>query len=49
MPTKENGKWDYRNIVPGHLDSNRVEDWKTLFYELERTVNTLTGAISGAW
>ena len=35
MPTKENGKWDYRNVVPRHLDSNKVEDWKTLFYELE--------------
>jgi aldehyde:ferredoxin oxidoreductase len=35
MPTKENGKWDYRNIIPRHLDSNRVEEWKDLFYELE--------------
>ena len=35
MPTKENGKWGYRNVVPRHLDKNKVEDWKTLFYELE--------------
>lgn len=35
MPTKENGKWDYRNVIPRHLDENKVEDWKTLFYELE--------------
>ena len=35
MPTKENGKWDYRNVVPRHLDKNKVEDWKTIFYEQE--------------
>ena len=35
MPTKENGKWDYRNVVPRHLDKNKVEDWKTLFYKQE--------------
>ncbi|MFC1929902.1 aldehyde ferredoxin oxidoreductase N-terminal domain-containing protein [Chloroflexota bacterium] len=35
MPTLENGKWDYRSVVPRHLDENKVEDWKTLFYELE--------------
>jgi len=35
MPTKEHGKWDYRNVVPRHLDRKKVEDWKTLFYELE--------------
>ena len=35
MPTKENGKWDYRSVVPRHLDRNKFEDWKTLFYELE--------------
>ncbi|MEI9476423.1 MAG: aldehyde ferredoxin oxidoreductase N-terminal domain-containing protein [Deltaproteobacteria bacterium] len=35
MPTKKNGRWDYRNVVPRHLDRNKVEDWKTLFYEQE--------------
>ena len=35
MPTKENGKWEYRNVVPRHLDKHNVEEWKTLFYELE--------------
>jgi aldehyde:ferredoxin oxidoreductase len=34
-PTIENGKWDYRNVVPRHLDKDKVEEWKTLFYELE--------------
>ena len=33
MTTKEEGKWDYRNVVPRHLNKDRVEDWKTLFYE----------------
>jgi aldehyde:ferredoxin oxidoreductase len=35
MPVKENDKWDYKNIVPRHLDKDKVEEWKTLFYELE--------------
>lgn len=35
MPTKENGRWDYRNVVPRHLDRDKVEDWKTVFYEQE--------------
>jgi aldehyde:ferredoxin oxidoreductase len=35
MCTKEDGKWDYRNVVPRHLDKDKVEDWKTLFYEVE--------------
>jgi len=35
MPVNENGRWAYRNIVPRHLDRNKVEEWKTLFYELE--------------
>ena len=35
MPTKENGKWDYRNVVPRHLDRDKFEGWKTLFYEQE--------------
>jgi aldehyde:ferredoxin oxidoreductase len=35
MPVNENGRWTYKNIVPRHLDRNRVEEWKTIFYELE--------------
>lgn len=35
MPTKENGKWDYRNVVPRHLDRKKFEEWKTRYYELE--------------
>ena len=35
MPTKEDGKWDYRKVLPTHLDKDKVEEWKTLFYELE--------------
>lgn len=35
MTTKENEKWDYRNVVPRHLDRDKVEEWKTIFYELE--------------
>lgn len=35
MPTKQNGVWDYRNVVPRHLDRSKVEDLKTLYYELQ--------------
>ena len=35
MPTKENGEWDYRKVLPEQLDKDKVEDWKTLYYELE--------------
>ena len=35
MPTKENGKWDYRSVSPRHLDRTKFEGWKKLFYELE--------------
>lgn len=35
MPVKENGQWEYKNVVPRNLDRDKVEEWKTLFYELE--------------
>jgi aldehyde:ferredoxin oxidoreductase len=35
MPVKENGQWEYKNVVPRYLDHDKVEEWKTLFYELE--------------
>ena len=35
MPTKEDGRWEYRNVIPRHLDESMVEKWKTTFYELE--------------
>jgi aldehyde:ferredoxin oxidoreductase len=35
MPVRENGDWKYKNVVPRHLDRDRVEEWKTIFYELE--------------
>ena len=35
MPVNEDGRWAYKNIVPRHLDRNRVEEWKDIFYELE--------------
>jgi len=35
MPTLEDGKWDYQNVIPRHLSEQKVEEWKTLFYELE--------------
>jgi aldehyde:ferredoxin oxidoreductase len=34
-PVQENGEWTYKNVVPRHLDREKVEDWKTVFYELE--------------
>jgi aldehyde:ferredoxin oxidoreductase len=35
MPVFEKGRWEYRNVVPRHLDREKVESWKTIFYELE--------------
>jgi aldehyde:ferredoxin oxidoreductase len=35
MPVFEKGRWEYRNVVPRHLDREKVESWKTVFYELE--------------
>ena len=35
MPTKKNGVWDFRNVAGRHLDREKVEEWKTKFYELE--------------
>jgi aldehyde:ferredoxin oxidoreductase len=35
MPTKVDGVWDYRNVVPRHLERDGVENLKTLFYQLE--------------
>jgi aldehyde:ferredoxin oxidoreductase len=35
MPTKVNGEWDYRDVAGRYLDREKVEDWKTTFYELE--------------
>ena len=35
MPVRENGQWDYKNVVPRNLNRDRVEEWKSIFYELE--------------
>jgi aldehyde:ferredoxin oxidoreductase len=35
MPVKENGQWKYKNVVPRNLDRGKVEEWKSIFYELE--------------
>jgi len=35
MPVRENGQWKYQNVIPRHLDRDKVEEWKTIFYELE--------------
>ena len=35
MPTKINGIWDYRDVAGRFLDRGKVEEWKTIFYELE--------------
>jgi aldehyde:ferredoxin oxidoreductase len=35
MPVKENDQWDYKNVVPRKLDRDKVEEWKSIFYELE--------------
>ena len=35
MPVHENGQWAYKNVVPRKLDRDKVEEWKSIFYELE--------------
>lgn len=35
MPTRVNGVWDYRDVAGRFLDRDKVESWKTIFYELE--------------
>jgi aldehyde:ferredoxin oxidoreductase len=35
MPVKENGQWEYKDISSRHLDRDKVEEWKSIFYELE--------------
>jgi aldehyde:ferredoxin oxidoreductase len=35
MPTRENGNWKYKNVVPRHLNEQKVEAWKTIFYKQE--------------
>jgi len=35
LPVYENGAWSYRPCVGRVLDRNRVEGWKTKFYEFE--------------
>jgi len=35
MPTIKNKKWDYRDVSCRHLDRDKVEELKTLFYNLE--------------
>ena len=34
-PVCENGEWEYKNVVPRRLNRDKVEQWKTAFYELE--------------
>ncbi|VFU12109.1 Aldehyde ferredoxin oxidoreductase [anaerobic digester metagenome] len=35
MTAKENGKWQYSNVVPRHLDRKKFEEWKTHYYKVE--------------
>lgn len=35
MPVLEDKEWIYKSVVPRCLNREKVEDWKTMFYELE--------------
>ena len=35
MPLIEDSKWTYKNMANRCLDRNKVEEWKTKYYELE--------------
>jgi aldehyde:ferredoxin oxidoreductase len=35
MPVHENGEWSYKSVAGRMLDRDRVEEWKTKFFELE--------------
>lgn len=35
MPVHENGEWKYKNLTGRKLDRNKVEQWKTNYYQLE--------------
>ncbi|MEI6126838.1 MAG: aldehyde ferredoxin oxidoreductase C-terminal domain-containing protein, partial [Pseudomonadota bacterium] len=35
LPWYEDGKWSYKNVVGRTLDRDKVEDFKTVFYQLE--------------
>jgi len=35
VPVNENGTWSYKSVAGRTLDRDKVEDWKTLFFELE--------------
>ncbi|MHB8739569.1 MAG: aldehyde ferredoxin oxidoreductase C-terminal domain-containing protein, partial [Coriobacteriia bacterium] len=35
LPVYEDGKWSYKNVAGRMLDRERVEQWKTKFFELE--------------
>jgi len=42
LPVYENGKWSYGTNAGRRLDRNKVEDWKTRFYDFEGW-NTASG------
>jgi aldehyde:ferredoxin oxidoreductase len=35
MCTKVGGRWDFRDVAPRHLDKEKVEEWKGLYYAME--------------
>lgn len=35
MPGKVDGKWQYINLAGRHLDREKFEEWKTMYYEFE--------------
>jgi aldehyde:ferredoxin oxidoreductase len=34
-PVFENGQWSFANVADRHIDRDKFEDWKTLYYRIE--------------
>ena len=34
-PVFENGEWSFADVTDRHIDRDKFEDWKTLYYHLE--------------